>query len=239
MARAGGGNYWYVESDDQMAVIFQAEIEGLVALSAQNVAVEVSLTHPRVAGVSFLQSYAVETTPAGTWRVSLGDLYATAPRPLGLIFHVDDVEQLGPVQIGEVRIEADVVLEQGIEHRTIVMPVMANLDAADHVEPVVERTLLRFEAARAREAAVRQADLGDYDGAANALREAGCNLLAYADHAEVAREIEDLKSQAERLRSRVYDAADRKYDSAKAMGMRDGKERYLSSIDRAGRPRRR
>ena len=170
-------------------------------------------------------------TPAGTWRVSLGDLYATAPRPLGLIFHVDDVEQLGPVQIGEVRIEADVVLEQGIEHRTIVMPVMANLDAADHVEPVVERTLLRFEAAKAREAAIRRADLGDYDGAANALREAGCNLLAYAADPDVAREIEDLKGQAERLAARLYDASDRKYDAAMAMGMRDGKEGYLSSID--------
>ena len=239
MARSGGGNYWYVESEDQMAVIFQAEIEGLVALAAQNVAVEVSLTHPQVAGVSFLQSYAVETTPAGTWRVALGDLYATSPRPLGLIFHVDDVARLGPVQIGEVRIEADVVLEQGIEHRTIVMPVMANLDAADHVEPVVERTLLRFEAAKAREAAIQQADLGDFDGAANVLREAGCNLLAYAGDADVAREIEDLKGQAARLHSRLYDASDRKYDAAMAMGTRDGKEQYLSSIDRARPGRRR
>jgi Ca-activated chloride channel family protein len=42
MARAGGGNYWYVEADDQMAGIFEGEIEGLVALAAQNVDIEVS-----------------------------------------------------------------------------------------------------------------------------------------------------------------------------------------------------
>jgi hypothetical protein len=152
---------------------------------------------------------------------------------------VDDVEQLGLVQIGEVRIEADVVLEQGIEHRTIVMPVMANLDAADHIEPVVERTLLRFEAARAREAAVRQADLGDYDGAASMLREAGWKLQAHAADPAVAQEIDDLTGQAARLASHLYNSSDRKYNSAKAMGMRDGKEHYLSSIDRAGRGRKR
>jgi len=43
MARAGGGNYWYVESADQMAGIFEGEIEGLVALAAQNVEVAVRL----------------------------------------------------------------------------------------------------------------------------------------------------------------------------------------------------
>jgi Ca-activated chloride channel family protein len=77
MARAGGGNYWFVESNDQMAGIFESEIEGLVALAAQNVEVEVTLTHPRAAGVTFLQSYPVETTAAGGWRVVLGDVYAT------------------------------------------------------------------------------------------------------------------------------------------------------------------
>src|SRR3954467_4032707 len=83
MARAGGGNYWYVESADQMAGIFEGEIEGLVALAAQNVAIEVRLTHPRVAGVTFMQSFPVQPTADG-WRVELHDLYATSPKALGL-----------------------------------------------------------------------------------------------------------------------------------------------------------
>ena len=141
MARAGGGNYWYVESDDQMAGIFEGEIEGLVALAAQNVEVEVRLTHPRVAGVSFLQSYPVQQTAEGGWRVALHDLYATSPKALGLLFHVEDVADLGKVQLGEVRIEADIVTAEGIEHRTTIMPVFANLDGEEHVEPVVEQTL--------------------------------------------------------------------------------------------------
>ena len=180
MARAGGGNYWYVEQHDQMAEIFAGEIEGLVALAAQNVTVEVRLSDPRVAGVSFLQSYAVEKTTEGGWRVRLHDLYATSPKALGLVLHVDDVRELGKVKLGEVRVEADVVTETGIEHRTTVMPVLANLDGEDHVEPTVEHTFLRFQAAKAREEAVRLADQGKFDSAAAGLEAAAAALAPVA-----------------------------------------------------------
>ena len=92
--------------------------------------------------------------------MQLHDLYATSPKALGLLFHVEDVHDIGKVALGDVRIEADVVVEDGIEHRTMIMPVMANLDGEDRVEPVVEQTFLRFQAARSREEAVRRADDG-------------------------------------------------------------------------------
>ncbi|HEU4699219.1 MAG TPA: VWA domain-containing protein, partial [Gemmatimonadales bacterium] len=238
MARQGGGNYWYVERDDQMAGIFEEEIEGLVALAAQNVELEVTLTHPRAAGVTFLQSLPVETTPQGTWRVVLGDLYATSPKALGLLFHVEEVRELGQVEVARVRIEADVVTAAGIEHRTIVMPVVANLDGADHPEPVVEQTFLRFEAARAREEAVRRADHGDFDGAAACLRTVAETIAAapYEADASVAEEVADLRAQAERLEERRYSALDRKYDSARAMASREMKEAYLRKMSRRPRP---
>ena len=236
MARAGGGNYWYVESDDQMVGIFGGEIEGLVALAAQNVEVEVRLTHPRVAGVSFLQSYQVQQTEAGGWRVPLHDLYATSPRALALLFHVEDVRELGKVPLGEVRIEADVVTEAGIEHRTVVMPVVANLDGTDHVEPTVEQTFLRFEAARAREEAVRRADRGDFGGAAESLRAVASSLAACPNAPELAEEIEDLQANAARLDERRYDASDRKYQGARAMANRDLKAEYAQRVSRRRRP---
>ena len=108
MAKEGAGNYWYVEKDDQMAGIFAEEIEGLVALAAQNVVVEVELTHPKAAGVSFLQSYPVQVTPDNRWRITLGDCYATSPLVLGMIVHIEDLAALGDVQVASVRTEADV-----------------------------------------------------------------------------------------------------------------------------------
>ena len=235
MASAGGGNYWYVERDDQMAGIFAGEIEGLVALAAQNVEVEVRLTDPRVSGVSFLQSYPVEKTPDGGWRVRLLDLYATSPKALGLLLHVEDVRELGKVRLGEVRVEADVVTEAGIEHRSTVMPVLANLDGEDHVEPTVEHTFLRFQAAKAREEAIRLADLGEFDGAAASLGSAAASL-AWCPGPGVAEEIADLEREAARLRARLYEASDRKYHGARAMAGRDLKTDYAERVSRRVTP---
>ncbi len=230
MARDGGGNYWFVEAEDQMADIFENEIEGLVALSAQNVSLEIRLTHPAAAGVTFLQSLPLVTTPDGAWRVTLGDLYATSPRSLGIRFHVNDVAQLGKVEVARVRIEADVVTDEGITHRTTIMPVMANLDGSDHVEPVVEETFLRFEAARAREEAISLADQGDYDRASTVLRQQIFACSVMADSASIADEIADLRQEAERLSQRQYSAMDRKYNAAMAMSSREGKEKYTRQL---------
>jgi Ca-activated chloride channel family protein len=232
MAQGGGGNYWYVERDDQMAGIFAGEIEGLVSLAAQNVEVEIVPLHPRVAGVSFLQGYPVARTDAGGWRATLGDLYATSPLALGLLLHVEDVAELGPANVAEVRVEADVVLADGIEHRRIIMPVVANFDGADHPDPIVEKTLLRFEAARAREEAIRRADAGDYDGAANALSAASAGLVPYQAETAVAEEIADLDTEAARLREQRYDAADRKYHAARAVASSRGREDYVAKLSR-------
>jgi ubiquitin len=215
-----------------MAGIFEGEIEGLVALAAQNVEVEVRLAHPRVAGVSFLQSYPVAPTGAGGWRVALNDLYAGSPRALGLVFHVEDVRELGKVALGEVRIEADVVTQTGIEHRTVVMPVLANLDGEDRVEPTVEQTFLRFQAAKAREEAVRRADEGDFDGAAASLRGAMAAMQAAPLGADMEEEVEDLRAQAARLEEQRFDATDRKYNCAQAMAGRDMKARYARQVRR-------
>jgi Ca-activated chloride channel family protein len=232
MAKEAGGNYWFVESEDQMTGIFESEIEGLVALSAQNVEIEVSLSHPKAAGVTFMQSIPVQTTPGGTWRVALGDLYATSPRPLGLVFHVEDVDQLGKVEVAQVKIEADVVMSEGIAHRTIVMPVIANLDGSDHVEPTVEETFLRFRTAQAREAAVRLSRAGDFEGAAARLEDAALACAPYMASPVVAEESRDLRAQAMLLKERTYSAMDMKYDAARAMANREGKFGYIDKMNR-------
>jgi Ca-activated chloride channel family protein len=236
MSAAGGGNYWYVESTDRMTDIFAEEIEGLVALAAQNVAVEIRPTHPRVAGVTLLQHYPVSRTPEGGWLVTLGDLYATSPKALGAIVHVDNVDRLGQTAVAEVRVSSDAITAEGVEHRVVTLPLVANLDGADHVEPVVERTFVRFQAAQAREDAVRHADRGDFDAASRSLHEAARGLLPYHDDAAIAEEIEDLEAEATRLEERRYEAADRKYHLARGQARREMKVAYENKLSRR-RPR--
>jgi hypothetical protein len=206
-----------------------------VALAAQNVEIEVSLLHASAAGVTFLQSYPVAKTPRGTWRATLGDLYATTPLALGVVFHVEDVGLLGKTAVAEVRIEADIVTAAGIEHRTTVMPVIANLDGIDHVEPTVEKVFLRFEVARAREEAVRLADGDDFVQAARTLREASQKLASITDDEALMEEREDLVAEAGRLEQEQYDARERKYLGSRVMAAREMKDRYLKQTRRGPR----
>jgi hypothetical protein len=47
-----------------------------------------------------------------------------------------------------------------------------------------------------------------------------------------AEEIEDLDEQAARMRARLYEARDRKYQSARAMAARDLKADYVAKVSR-------
>jgi len=125
-----------------------------------------------------------------------------------------------------------VVAAAGIEHRATVMPVLANLDGEDRVEPTVEQTFLRFQAARAREEAVRRADEGDFDGAAASLKAAVTAMQAAPPGAGVEEEVEDLRAEAARLEERRFDATDRKYNRAQAMAGRDMKAAYARQVRR-------
>jgi Ca-activated chloride channel family protein len=235
LGREGRGNYWYVEHDDQMTGVFEGEIDGLVALAAQNVTVEVRLVHPKASGVTFLQHYPVSQMPDGGWSVSLGDLYATSPLALGLIVHIEEVESLGVVPVAEVRCISDVILPGGIEHRIITQVVQANLDGADHPEPLVEKSFLRFAAASSRDEAIKLADSGDLDGAARVLREAVQRLEPYGDDAELVQEKLDLVKEASDIVERGFSAADRKYLQASGMAIREGKKSYRDKLRRPGK----
>jgi Mg-chelatase subunit ChlD len=237
MARAGGGNYWYVENTDQMADIFSQEIEGLVALAAQNLTIEVRATHAAVHGVSFPQSFTITRSDDGAWHATLGDLYATAPRSFGIILHVADVGTLGETRLAEVHVTADVMVADGVEHRVITLPVVANISGSNAIEPVVEVTLLRYAAAAAREDAIRNADAGQFDKAAQILEDAAAPLAASGDqtlHDEAA----DLREQATRLRDRVYEARDRKYNMVRSRAAHEDKLAYLERTRRPSKDRR-
>ena len=230
MSAAGHGNAWYVERTDQMTGIFDEEIEGLVTLAGQNVEVEIRLTHPQVQGVTMLQEYPVRRDPDGAWHVTLGDCLATSPLALGLVFHVEEVRSLGEARLGDVIVRGDFLVPGGIEHRTTKLAVMANLDGADHLQPEVERTLVRFQVAQTRDQAVRAADRGQFDEAATLMHRAASTLASACP--EAGEEIADLTAQAEQLRERRYTSEDRKYNVAMKEAMFMSRMSYADKIRR-------
>ncbi|MEO8030468.1 MAG: VWA domain-containing protein [Gemmatimonadota bacterium] len=233
MAQGGRGNYWYVENHDQLAGIFSEEIEGLVSLVAQNIEIEIRPCSPRLAGVTLLQGYPVKHNDDGSWLVTLGDLYASSPLALGVLLHAEDVAELGPVHLADLVIRSDTVTETGIEQRTITQAVTANLDGQDHLDPIVEKTFLRYEVARARKTAVRQADDGDLDSAATTLREAAAKIGAMAPDDPALAEVRvDLEAEAVRCAEQRYEARDRKYNLALSMAESRGKDAYRDKMRR-------
>ncbi|MGH7585818.1 MAG: vWA domain-containing protein [Gemmatimonadales bacterium] len=238
MAASAQGHFWYVESLDQMTGAFEDEIEGLVALAAQNVVVRVTPVHPDVHGVSIPGGLPVEQDGT-SWVVRLGDLLATSPRELPIRFHVNELETLAspdgaatgtpgghPVELARVEVLADELRPDGVLLRRVVLPIAANLDRTDQVEPVVEETLLRFEAVDARRRAVDQADRGDLAGAAEILRGAAEGLRPYEARSPRSAEVaDDLREQARVMEERKeWLAEDRKYQFA--VGEAEARGRY-------------
>jgi Ca-activated chloride channel family protein len=235
MAQAGSGHFWYVEHADQMTGSFEGEIEGLVSLSAQNVSIEVTLSHPGVAGVSLVPELPFERTPAGVWRIRLGDLYAVEPRSVGLIFHIENAGDLGAVELGRVVVQADILGVSGVEQRTISMPVMATLDGQDHVVPTVETAFLRFAVAQARDEAIRCADEGDLEQASMILKQAATQIPADIATPDLLDARNDLLAESQRLSENVYRVEDRKYHMARSAYIKEGRHLAEAKLSRRKR----
>jgi Ca-activated chloride channel family protein len=236
MAEGGAGRFWYVEHTDQMTGTFEGEIEGLVSLAAQNVAVEVSLTHPGVAGVTVTPDLPAQRTPEGGWRVKLGDLYAVQPRSVGFIFHVENAGQLGDLELGKIAVNADILRPAGIEHRTTTLSVRATLDGQDHVVPEVESAFIQFAVAQAREEAIRQADQGDLRGAGHTLRLAAETIAADTGDPRLQEVRMDLLSESARLYDNEYRKEDRKYPLARSVYGKEGRRGDEEKLSRRKRP---
>ena len=211
LADAGGGNTHYIEGPDQAPAVFQAEIEGLLALAAQNVAVTVA-PGAAVDTATVLHRYPSHELGDGALRLELGDLYALEPKSLLVEFLVSG-DAGEAVDVATLVVEGHVLLaDGGVEKRTITLPIAVTRSAAAVVDPQVRRELLVLAAARAREEALEDRARGAFDDGARKLREAASRLepMAAGDP-DLADEVEDLRDMATRFEAEVVSEADAKY----------------------------
>ncbi|HEX2778206.1 MAG TPA: VWA domain-containing protein [Gemmatimonadaceae bacterium] len=236
MADAGGGNTWYIERPDQAPGVFEAEVEGLLSLAAQNVTVEI---RPG-AGARFVRvwhDYPVHVAN-GAGRVEIGDIYGREPKTILAELFVPALLHDGDVDIGEVAIDAHVLTaDGGVDHQHLTLPIRSPLSPAGNVEPEVRHEMLLVRAARAREESLRRGDAGDVAGATRVLREMAEELAAApwatpttAEHAA------DLMSIAEKMVQASFDAADAKYLAQRAYNTHRAKGAYEAKLRRGPRP---
>jgi len=100
----------------------------------------------------------------------------------------------------------------------------------------VETSFLRFAAAQAREEAIREADQGQFDKAANTLRDAVKRFGSYAESHELCELRDDLVAEADRLAQKIYRSEDRKYHMARSAMVRDGRVEQEAKFSRRRKP---
>jgi Ca-activated chloride channel family protein len=233
LADAGGGSTYYIEEPDQAPAVFEAEIEGLMALAAQNVAVTVAPA-AAVEHATVLHQYPRRQTDGGALRLELGDLYALEPKSLLVEFLIEDSAQgkgvapagqglatsrgeldasQGATAVATFTIEGHVLLPNGgVEKRTMTLPVRVSRGEAAVVNPEVRREMLLLEAARAREDALEDRARQAYEAGARKLRRVAEKLAPYAaSDDELRDEVDDLRDLAERFDVEQVSTADAKY----------------------------
>lgn len=266
LAEAGGGNTYYIEEPDQAPAVFEAEIDGLMALAAQNVAVTVAPADA-VEHATVLHQYPRQETDDGALRLELGDLYALEPKSLLTEFLVAggaDQEGVAPdeeglaashgeldhgkgateIDVATLTVEGHVMLPGGgVERRTLTLPIRVSPAAAAVVNPEVRREMVLLEAARARREALEDRASGAFEDGARKLRQVAERLMPYAaSDAEVRDEVEDLRDLAEKYDTEQVSMSDAKYMYQRAYGRQQSKRATMDRLaeDRAlARERRR
>ncbi len=208
LADAGRGNAYHVEAADHAPTIFAQELEGLLAIAAQNVRITFAPTSV-VRQVGLCST--VEHHPAGkALSVTVGDLVSEDTRSVLVSFRVDPATQDGWVRLGTVTVACDDVVggisSQIITHELLVGAMSREKVAAMLPDATVVKERLILRAAKTLRAAMAQADGGDVARAIQRLTDFLTlpEVLASTDP--------ELQTCRRRIKETLHDLRDRGFD---------------------------
>ncbi len=215
MAEAGGGNFYFIQSGDDAANVFNIEMESLTSIVGQNLTVNLS-TKNKIQVAEVLNKYPSHDKEQGV-EVFLGDVYQVESKPLVLQFKIPAIATEGTVDLGTIEYSYERVIDGSIQKFTASLPLAITV-VSDEIASKVEingdvtQQASQLRIAKKKERAVAIADEGDYQQAAEILRQAVEELKSQAlnEYFEIAEEIEQLKYYAKRLDERRFDLAIRK-----------------------------
>jgi len=214
LADAGRGGAYHIETADQAPAVFARELEGLLAIAAQNVQV-VFAPSSLVRGVDLCA--AVELHQDGrTLTVTLGDLVSADTRPLLVMVRTNAARHEGWVSLGRITVTYDDVVG-GIRSRALtrdllVAAVASEKLAAIPIDAAVLKELLLFRAGKVLQAAIAEADGGGVPGAIQRLMDflAAPEVTASLD-AEVQAARRRITELLHELQDRGFDRLSRKH----------------------------
>lgn len=222
MARAAGGNFYFIQTPDDAADVFRIELESLASVVAQNLTVNIaparSGANAHITGL--LSNYRSEVRDDGVYAVMMGDVYENEDKFLALEFSLPAQTASHPeLPLFEVNCTFEKVVDGVIQRLASQqsMPITVRLGTADEAisaSPALDVMLQvsRIKVAKAKERAVEEADRGNVPAATGVLTEVLAELRKKGldEHFEIAEEIAQLEHFIEQLERRQFDAASRK-----------------------------
>ncbi|MHB9146290.1 MAG: vWA domain-containing protein [Symbiobacteriia bacterium] len=211
MAEAGGGNFYYIANPDQIPAIFAQELEGLLAVAGQSLALSLAAA-PGVT-IQGVLGYPPTGTPQAT-LITLPDIYAGETKSLVLELDVAP----GPVgsrPLLRVDFGYDDLLA-GCGAVNMRLDVWASVEDAAALEgvqddPDVLKQAHLARSAQALEEAIDLADRQDFERGSQVLAEMAAALESVGGADEsVSQQIHALREKAAEYKAGHYDAASRK-----------------------------
>lgn len=215
MARASGGNFYFIQSYDDAADVFKIELDSLKSVAVQNLTVTLQAA-PGIQIAHLLSRY--RTVPNGdALSVALGDVYEGEPKRLALELSFPAQTALGAHDLLQFSYMGDAVTDGAIVQATGALTTQCQVGTAEDAMSAPPPTdvvtqIARIRIARAKDDVIELADAGTYAEAAQTLRVviAGMKRQGLGESFEVAEELEQLEYFAQRLEARKFDNASRK-----------------------------
>lgn len=209
MARAGGGNFYFIQSLDEAAEVFGVELDTLKAVAAQHLTVTLTPA-PGVSVVDVMSRH--RRVDGGAY--DLGDVYEDEDKMLGLaLFHPALAD--GTHRLLDLAYHANAIVDGAIRTVAGTLEVTVEASAASEAHTTdrgVQLVLARLRVARAKEAALALSDGGKAQEAEATLRNLVAALRAEGldETFEIAEEIEQLEHFAARIVARTLSGDARK-----------------------------
>ena len=214
MARAAGGNFYFIQSLDDAADVFSAELDSLKAVAAQNLTVTL---HPlgAVRLTDVLSLARTEPQADGHLVLHLGDVYENEDKLLGLQLALPALPP-GVHDLLQLHYRVDALRNGAIETLTgdytvhVTAGPIEAVAAATDSRVTLDLAFLRI--GRDKEQAIDLTDAAKHAEAEALLRQLVAELTAAGlhEHFEIAEEIDQLTHYAERIARRHLDNASRK-----------------------------
>ena len=229
LAEQSGGNYYFIDSPDNIPAIFRRELQDLLSVVAQNVQLKVECSD--AVSVSKVWNY----RPSGdrTLGISLPDLVSCDRKLVVLELQVSPLPA-GEASLGHVTLTYD---DAGESLASVVLKLDLKLEATRDAELLgsPEESLVRVQlelcrTAEAREEALRRADRQDFNGAKSVMNERInfiAQQMAIADPSmqqELAEELAFMEASQLKFCDAAYDANSRKQMASRSYQRRSNKK---------------